>query len=172
MERNKLSKSQSAAVIECEPVTSTNKLEKPRRVQQQEAHSDNSSNNSHMVNSTLPRSMTVSNKSLHNPYQTSSLRRNVSMTNINDNSFPNSHQESSFQNSSTSNLSQSHSSFQVRYPHESMMFLFLFLGSSGCCQGHCGHGAPEPGGDRSFRGNTGEGHSGILCQESSGGEQH
>ena len=52
------------------------------------------------------------------------------------------------------------------------MFLSLLLGSPGCCQGHCGHGAPEPGGDRSFGGNTGEGHPGILCKESSGGEQH
>ena len=45
MERHKLSKSQSAAVIECDPVTSTNKLEKPRRVQQQEPYNDNSNSN-------------------------------------------------------------------------------------------------------------------------------
>ena len=118
LERHKLSKSQSAAVIECEPVTSTNKLEKPRRVQQQhEVQSDNSNNNSNSmfsnnINSTLPRSMTVSNRSLHNPYQTSSLRRNVSMTNINDNTNGH-HHSSSLKNSSTSNLSQSQSSFQV-----------------------------------------------------------
>ena len=68
-----------------------------------------SSNN---INSTLPRSMTVSNRSLHNPYQTSSLRRNVSMTNINDNTNGH-HYTSSLKNSSTSNLSQSQSSFQV-----------------------------------------------------------
>ena len=113
-------------MIECEPVTSTDKLEKPRRMQQTENIGDNTiqivnGNNSVKSNisqsisviNTLPRAMTVSNKSFHTPHQTSSLRRNVSMTNINDsNNNRNDLQDKSQMNRSVSNLHQS-ASFQV-----------------------------------------------------------
>ena len=73
-------------MIEHAPVTSTDKLEKPKKVFQDPSSYDEDkvAANNNNVSSTLPRSSSMANRQFPAAYQTSSLRRNVSnsLTNL------------------------------------------------------------------------------------------
>ena len=73
-------------MIEHAPVTSTDKLEKPKKAIQDPSscNEDKVAANNNNVSSTLPRSSSMANRQFPAAYQTSSLRRNVSnsLTNL------------------------------------------------------------------------------------------
>ena len=71
-------------MIEHAPVTSTDKLEKPKKEEVTNSNEEKTATNVNNVSKTLPRSSSIANRQFPSAYQTSSLRRNVSnsMTNL------------------------------------------------------------------------------------------
>ena len=101
-------------MIEHAPVTSTDKLEKPKKVNQEVTNNNHNevktASNVNNISTTLPRSSSIANRQFPAAYQTSSLRRNVSnsMTNLQANMINHHHVASNNQQESINGSANNH----------------------------------------------------------------